>query len=640
MTCSGHWVARNPLDIEFAFLKPWAIQAPLDIEFEFVCDGGGGPTYTDFDGYIESFTGESSSVDSINLEQALFLRAYSGETGTTVLLPTFLFNARTGELLGNNPLTTYPSTGLGSVDAHAGETGDGGIATTFALYPSAQTGEEGSGSLAVEQSLYPSAYSGEYSVAVVTENPAWTPTFRVYTGETGVGSLSTDSPFTALNGYGGELLDVVLTDYSADLLYPLVYVGELTEIGLATESTFTFRASSGETQETLLTTFPAPNMEASGHSGETSTFTFQIGRQLGAITGYSGENGSTAITNADNWIIKVGELNIFELATDPIFPMSHHGGEHASLTLRTGPSEPVGTLRAYSGEWVGSTLITMPSAVLQPNPILQWHDCIVGFDTGTSFDLLNSACCPVLNTYEHIELDEMEPPDIQYSGTKIIFTADLSTRPRFYLNAYRGERFDIVDPNWFDTFRVYTGEIGRSASPEFEFHDFNLCYGNLIPDSQFADVELVDLTSWECEAHLTHTGETLSLSTLQNNVQFTPQVGTGERPTIILTTDPAWLLFAYSGERFDWLNTDIYPRARGGESATLAFYEPPLDAYNGESATLVALTTEYAVAFSELGCLDNEFIPADEDGDPDPENANPIPIELDFFVHSIKARCF
>jgi hypothetical protein len=46
------------------------------------------------------------------------------------------------------------------------------------------------------------------------------------------------------------------------------------------------------------------------------------------------------------------------------------------------------------------------------------------------------------------------------------------------------------------------------------------------------------------------------------------------------------------------------------------------------------------VTFLELGCLDNEYIPIDEDGDPIPDLLNPVPVELDTYMHEIKAKCY
>lgn len=540
-----------------------------------------------------------------------------------------------------DPVTFFPGPGLHEPTAPSGESVSAALAPTYALYPLANSGEVGTVALSVTRSLYANGYAGEYSVAVLDSRPAWLPTFRAYSGETGAtAGLSTSGAFATAVAYVGELTSVVLQDHAADIFSPTVYVGEVGTVSLKTDITFTFRAYDGDTNSLTLNTYPAPEMELNGYDGQSSTFTFQIGRNLGTITGRSGETTTAGISNQDNWVVKTSEVLEFNLATDPIFPMSYFGGENSSVVLKTGPSEPLGLFRAYGGQSVAGTLETQPSAILQPNPILQWHDAVVGFETSTSFDLLNKSCCPVLDSYERIELNEMEPPDIQYSGTKVIFTADLSTRPRFYLNAYQGSSFEIVDPNWFDVFNAYSGQVSRTIALEFEEYNFNLCYGNLIPDSQFADVELVDLTNWNCEAHAAYSGETMSVSTLQNNVQFEPVSPSGSRLDLVLTVDPAWLLLAYSGERMYWLNTEVNPRVRAGEQVTLQFYEPPLNAYAGQSAALTALTTEYAVEFMELGCLDNEFIPADEDGDPDPDNANPVPVELDFFVHSIKARCF
>lgn len=636
--CYGRWGFRLPDDIEFLFVREWEDQPSDDIEFLFSCTGGGEPTFTFFEGFFSGHEGSWCDT-TLTISQNFQPRGYAGEVGSAALYHTFKLIAGSGETLGDNPLTTYPSPTM-FVSALSGETGAAALAASYALQPRAYSGETGSAAVAPTVSLYPSGQGGETGSGTLDARPAWLPAFNVYTGENVVFTLSTEGALGEINARSSEYSVAVVSAYPAALLEAAARSGESSPTWLATTSTFTVRAYTGEGFADGLSTYPAPNIEVNGYHGETFSFTLQAHQQLGVITAHSGDNSALTLGNEPNWLVHTGETGSFSLATETLIPVDLYGGETGSLSLKTGPSEPIGLFRGYTGQSVQSILTTMPSAVLNPNPITMWSDVIVGFETATSFDLLRTTCCPKIGSYEQIELSEMEPPDIQYSGTKIVAQAELSTRPRFAFNAYTGESFDIVDPNWFTQLNGATGQRATLSALVFEENNFNLCYGNLIPDSEFADVELMSLENWGCEAHVAHAGETSTLTFLENNVQPEPRIGSGETFEMILTINPAWLLFAYSGEMARWANTEVTPRAGAGESVTLSFYAPPYTASTGQSASLVGLTTEYNVEFLELGCLDNEFLPADEDGDPDPENANPVPVELDFFVHSIKARCF
>lgn len=578
--CPNWWTYKLPLDIDFTFVSPddeWTSVGPTDVDFTFTCGTAEEPSYTDFDGFIEGYTGEWATL--LDLSAA------------------------------------------------------------YALYPAGRSGEAAQAAVSPTVSLVPAARSGEYSAATLLNNPAWTPTFVARSGENATVSVSTSDALSVAQAYTGECATLDVDDSPAAVLEGLVYAGEVGSTTLATWSTFIFRGYSGEEGLLDLETSPSPALDIDGYSGEYATVTIQFAPHLGTVAGRSGEMASTSVGTLDNYIVKTGEVGEADLATDIIIAIDQFGGEHASINLKTGPSEPLGVFRGYSGEFDACVLQTSPSAILYLNPVTQWHDAVVGFETSTSFDLLNRACCPRTDSHEAIELNEMEPPDIAYSGTKVYAVADLSARPRFYMQAYAGEHSGFVDPNWLGTFQAWAGELATNQSMEFEFHDFNLCYGNLILDSEYADAELVDLSSWDCEAHAAWSGESAVLTFLEANVQPQPLGYSGEWAYVVLDTNPAWLCLAYTGE---YAMVESWPNMNGqsGEAVVVRFYEPSIEGATGEFAQVTALKTDYLVEFTELGCLDNEYLPMDEDGDPDPDRANPVPVELDYYVHSIKARCF
>lgn len=575
--CSGHWVYQNPLDIPLVFSTDWADQEPLDIPLVFTCEGGGAGGPTFFSGFFSADAGETAAVN---------------------------------------------------------------LSYTESLYPEAHTGERGAAALAPAVSLSAAALTGEYATETLTTYPAWMPSFAAISGESASVVVNTTGAFSTLGAYSGESSTLVLAAHPAALFEPPFYSGENFTWGLATRPTFTFRSYTGETTTLALKDYPAPGIAVDGHTGERLDIALQIGKQLGIISGYSGEHVIVDVTNLDNYVVQVGESAAAALATEIVLVANSNGGESASLVIKNAPSESIGTFRTYTGAYVVVDLGTMPSAILALNPIHQWHDAVVGFDTATSFDLLITTCCPKIGSYERIELNDMEPPDIQYSGNKVIFQADLSTRPRFSAFAFTGETFRLDDPNWLLDINGSSGQYASLSGLVFEEHSFNLCYGNLIPDSQFADVELISLDNWNCDAHMAYMGETMALVNLEVSPNFSPEGPCGQRADVTLDVDPALRLFCWSGETA--YDPTFYVRLGigAGETAQVTFAGEIYSGGSGQTAILTTLATGYEVEFMEQGCLDNEFIPTDASGDPDYANANPVPVELDLYVHSIKARCF
>lgn len=539
-----------------------------------------------------------------------------------------------------SPIAFYPGDGFGDITFESGESGLVNLAPTYALYPSASTGERGEAALAPTVSLSAAALTGEYATETLTTYPAWTPSFAAISGESASVVINTTGAFSTLDAYSGESSTLVLAARPAALFDLPFYSGESFGWNLATKPTFTFRSYTGETTTLVLKDYPAPGIAVDGHTGERLDIALQIGKQLGVISSYSGERVIVDVSNLDNYVVQVGESAAAALATEIVLVANSRGGESASLVIKNAPSESIGTFRAYTGAYGVVNLKTMPSAILALNPIHQWHDAVVGFDTATSFDLLNTSCCPKIGSYELIELNEMEPPDIQYSGNKVIFQADLSTRPRLSAFAFTGETFRLDDPNWLLDINGSSGQVASVTSLVFEEHNFNLCYGNLIPDSQFADVELISLDNWSCDAHMACAGEAMDLVNLEVSPNFSPEGPGGQRADVELIVDPALKLQCWTGETAYDPTYYIRPLIGSGETTQFTFAGETYSGGAGQSAVLTTLATGYEVEFMELGCLDNEYVPADEDGDPDPTKANPVPVELDFFVHSIKARCF
>lgn len=228
-------------------------------------------------------------------------------------------------------------------------------------------------------------------------------------------------------------------------------------------------------------------------------------------------------------------------------------------------------------------------------------------------------------------------PDEYYHGDKWTMVVDLSTRPRFQMEFYDGASLYQIDPIILGEIEVFEGP-SVSIGDMYDDVNFKLCYGNFIPDGDVANIELIGEYG-SCEESWTF-GEGAHVDLfMENNVQFQVNTYAGQYMAFDLYIDPLMLFLAWSGEFIRISNPEFVPPIFEGAMVSMAFEEHAWRAQEG--ATLeVSLTTEYDVEFLEVGCLDNEFVPADEHGDADWEKFNPVPVELEYYRHSIKARCF
>lgn len=577
--CTTLWQDYQGIIVPIAFKKLWQDYQGNIVPIAFECEGGEEqPDFTYFTGYIDNFAGENFIFD---------------------FLQTFRFNTFTGEVVGNDFLTIFPMEGVGDILFYAGEALEPSLSTTQSIYPNFYSGEEANAYLATDSNLDEiDFYTGETFTTILTDNPPAEFLFNFYTGETASGSVSTTARFAPIF-YTGETCNVEVTDN------------------------------------------PQPDLLFEIREGQTSDISISVSLQLGLINGYTGEWATIAsIDNDQFWRFYTGESGEIELATETTIPAVGYTGETVQVVLESRPSEGLGIFRAYAGERGEDLVLNVLTAVLlYPNRISTRTEINCEFDISTSFDLLNTACCPIKDTWERIELTDQPPPDEHYDGDKTIITADLSTLPRFTFNFHAGENFRGIDPNYLGTFNAYEGHIPTINYIDFEFVDFRLCYGNFIPDGDIAFIELISTYDDNCEADFMFAGETAVVE-VENNVQLDLNMYTGEYMIFDLHIEPIMLLLAWTGEHVRISNPEFEFRAYTGEVPTFNFYEDTWNFYTGEMMTIGNLTTEYEVEFLEMGCLDNEYVPTNENGDPDWENFNPVPIELEFYRHSIKARCY
>ncbi|QYW02754.1 hypothetical protein CPT_Marzo_236 [Stenotrophomonas phage Marzo] len=425
-------------------------------------------------------------------------------------------------------------------------------------------------------------------------------------------------------------------------LAPRAYQGESSDATLSTSTTFAFDNYQGEYALGDLTIPARADMAPVAYQGESAEATASVTQTLSPVA-YQGEWASTFELQLTEFIrAYTGEYAEASLATDDTFYLDYYTGEEALVELGVRPSEPLGTFRAYQGENAYVEMKVAYAIRLYPEVIKEGPRVVLDWNGIDSIDLTRRSCCPTYEfDYQSIELTDGVPVGTTYTGEAIVCSASLEARPRFSATAFTGETTYFVDPTIFQPVAIRTGERAE-VQPTLETFtlDIKLCPGNLIPDPDFANIELVGLYDENCDAQSAYTGETM-LAEISSVVGPEPRAYTGEWSTTDLIVDPIMRAFAYEGVYARTINPDIPTGPfQDGATAFFMFAEPDWIANTGEACTLSNLATEYFVEFLENGCLTNDFIPIDENGDPIPELNNPVPVELDQFRHSILARCF
>jgi hypothetical protein len=360
--------------------------------------------------------------------------------------------------------------------------------------------------------------------------------------------------------------------------------------------------------------------------------------QFGNALGYEGAEAAVALDTLENYKFYEGTTVDVDLATETTIVPGASDGESVALDLSVFPSEGMGTFRAYDGADAKLDILLLTAVLLYPNEIkdpgaFNWD--VLGF---MGIDLNNGSCCPINDSHTRIELTDGPAPDQRYDGDKTVFTADLSTLPRFSVSFAEGAFFEGVDPEYL-TFNFFDGTAGLISAVQNDYYNFNLCKGNFIPDGDHVNVELVSVDLANCESTLILDGAESHLD-IQANPNFQVPLPEGARMEFELVYTTAWILNIWDGPYMVISNPEFNPTFYAGEMSSFVFEEKDIYAFSGEAMSLSGLSVDYSVEFLEVGCLDNEFVPMNENGDADMDKFNPVPVELDFFSHSIKAICY
>lgn len=341
-----------------------------------------------------------------------------------------------------------------------------------------------------------------------------------------------------------------------------------------------------------------------------------------------------------------GGLQVTLGTQQSLYPSEMGDSAFCECVFTNEPPQPLGAWQpAGEGPSVNADLSVLPAAKLTVT-FRHSYDFRVGLPwVGTDIHMSKGQCCPALNYGNHQLIDmgdgTWDEPDINYGfGHLTIFQADLQVRPRFQVGMYTGENAIVSDPS--TTFEIsFQDGAAFSATPE-SIINIRLCKGNFIPDGDHVIIELISTYDDSCNnGFLAVEGSTMQVALEENLGLLNVKASEGASMFFDLTPDPKLLFLAYASENCRVSNPEFTGYCWGGEGGmTFRMLEPSFMAYEGQETQSIPLATEYFIAFSEFGCLDNEYIPTNENGDPIPNPYGPVAVELEIYEHHIKTYCF
>lgn len=516
---------------------------------------------------------------------------------------TFSSIALTGENILFD-LTYIVNQGM-PLDIFDGESSDLTLSTSYALTSIGYSGENVLLYFGTSDALYPEAYHGQWTSSSLTLNPFDQLSGIGYSGEVSLFSSLRTTTILPNKGYSGELGLFDLHQNLQPSLLPVVYSDENVYISLQTAISLPVGLSYTGAYGIISSIYTEPN-----------------------IVFYSDERLDTLFSTTDVFKIKNVE-----------------SGETFSTSLQVGKSFWFGEFRFYSDE----TTITDFRTVYHADLYVTFRTSIltqVDIGSATYFDLNTDICCGVrpetTSNNLHINLFVKDYlPEAISDGDRVVFSVNLSCRPRFSVNFYNGASLNLIDN--VDYFEILFQHESNSVFVEFESDLMHrLCKGYFIPNGNWVVVEMQDVLPEDCYADFFYSGTTFTCLLSDDLVLRTNNIYSGETFTSSLITSPPWLFIFYTGENM-YLGTSfeqaLYSLGRCGENFYIKFFEPPYLAYCGETVE-TEVSIEYHVRFKEVGCFDNEFVFQNDSGDLIPELSNPVPVEGEPYTHSVLGECY
>lgn len=502
-------------------------------------------------------------------------------------------------------------------------------------------------------------------------------------------SFNLEIQSTRTEMWTGENVTLTLDVY--DLVGGLAASGETLSTTLSTVSTLVFSASTGEVAAATPEWHAASYMSVAMAAGEASTYymstggvvlevewgtgdalapvfavpsraEFQIANWTGSVfiplyiqtsiaigvcAAATGEMLSLAgLDEVSNYKAANGESVTVALEVTQSMTVGAVSGERLTTTLTPAPGGEL-AVRLYDGSnFVQSSMDVLEAVYFHCNLFTGVWVEVTESTASTSFDLEGAPMWHntlgwwrEANQFEFVDL----PPSFVYgTGAGIVVKVDLSTRPRFSISCATGESFTAVSQSrYIEDVAIQFGTMDLPNEYLYVEPHINLCYPNVFPIADNMEVEL-DFNEDSCYTDALRVGESVSFKMSATFGIQAPLMATGEYFLPNITTYGLWrVTFSHGVSLTTTLGTtaSMGLSVRTGEAVQETFEEPSYLFFCGESVE-ATLQTTFDVAFTEQGCLDNEYVYMTATGDEDKDKFSPAAVELAPFSHDIKARCF
>ena len=539
-------------------------------------------------------------------------------------------------------MTTFPVTNV-DMSFYFGEESSAYLNIETTLQADAQYGDNFGSNLSTHTIFEPAILHGEEIKTVIEYTPPVALTFIATSGENVVTAIASTTNITPVVSFGENAL--------LNLSY---FISTGSEFNAFTGSTATFEIAAiaqiktnmfnGELLTAELGIRPPTHLTANVYSGETVTAKPNITTGLD-FTATSGEIASVrSFDTLPNTYMYYGDAVTFELSSQTsMVNNTMFAGEHVQATLKTGPSQPLGTFTFNSGTALDHNIQTEISTYFRPNFSFNIEFEQTIWDS-TYVDLNRFDCCPPkIEDLLHVNLQHDKEVEVKYDiPRQFAVTTDLVAAPILYPKISHGTTLSVVD---YDMLLTANFRHGENVDVLDLYNDLvvDLNSGNPELDSDNVLIETnKDYTEFKNSFSEIGDGTSVNVEmAVVHNIVADMAMGFNI-PTFNFVVESAWRLYFYGISGLRWtLNTNVHFNGsmRMGTDLRAQFYEDPMRMQSGENVSC-NLITEYNVEFIDDGCLDNAHIPTTAEGIPIIDDVNEMAVEGQYYSRYIRGRCF
>lgn len=540
-------------------------------------------------------------------------------------------------------ISTYPVTNV-DMSFYYGEVSSAYLNIETTVQADAQYGDNFGAALSTHTVFEPVISHGEEIKTVIEYTVPVSLTFTALTGENVATAISSTTNIAPVVSFGENVL-LNLSYFISTGSEFNAFTGSTATFEIATIAQIKTNMFNGELLTAELGIRQPTHLTANVYSGEIVTAKPNITTGLD-FAATIGENVNvTSFDTIPNTYMYHGDIITFELSSQTsMVNNAMFLGEQVRATLKTGPSEPLGTFTFKSGTAIEFDLKTEISTQFRPKFSFNIEFEPTVWDS-TYVDLNRYDCCPPkVEDLLYVNLQRDKEVEVRYDiPHQFSVMTDLVAAPILYPNISHGTTFSVVD---YDMLLTANFRHGENVDVLDLYNDLvvDLNSGNPELDSDNVLIETnKDYTEFKNSFSEIGDGTNVNVElSVVHNIIADMALGFNI-PTFNFVTEPAWRLFFYgfAGMRAT-LNTNVQFRGlnmRMGTELRAQFYEEPMRMQSGENVSC-NLITEYSVEFVDDGCLDNAHIPTTPEGIPIIDDVNEMAIEGQYYSRYIRGRCF